>query len=306
MVNLIMNTNKKVQILLSTYNGEKFLEEQLDSIIKQDYPYISILIRDDGSTDDTINIIKRYCKSYKNISYYQGKNLGVIGSFFDLIKRTNEEYDYFAFCDQDDIWKYNKISRALEKLENLRTKVRLYCSNLILVDQYKQMYKKQRLQKKNPSFGNAMIENICTGCTAVCNLELLNYLKNIEYQNIIMHDWWLYLVASCFGEVYFDEEPFVLYRQHGSNVVGTTNNFFKKTIKRIKTFDKNNLSNQISYFYICYQNIITNEKKKSIQILLNYKSNKMYKFKLLLHKKIKRQSSIDNFLFKILFLFNLK
>lgn len=307
MVELIkVNTNKKVQILLSTYNGEQFLKEQLDSILRQDYPYISILIRDDGSIDNTINIIQEYCNKYKNIKYYQGKNVGVVGSFFDLIDMIDRECEYIAFCDQDDIWLPNKISRAVEILECMSTEVKLYCSNFFLIDKNKHLYKKQKLQGKNPSFENAIIENICTGCTAVVSIKLIDYLKNIEYKKIIMHDWWFYLVATCFGEAYFDKKPQILYRQHENNIIGASNNFVLKNIKRIKIFKKNELHNQVSYFYKCYIDIIQDEYKRSIELFLNYKTNLNNKLQLLLSKSIKRQNKIDNIIFKVLFLFNLK
>ena len=108
----------KVQILMSTYNGEMFLEKQLDSILAQNYP-IELLIRDDGSSDRTVEIIKRYQKKNKNICLVEGHNLGVISSFFELFRIADESADYFALADQDDIWFPNKVERAVSAFHSL-------------------------------------------------------------------------------------------------------------------------------------------------------------------------------------------
>lgn len=300
------NKVKKVQVLLSTYNGEKFLKKQINSILNQDYPSISILIRDDGSDDRTREIIKKYIKKYSNIKYYQGNNIGCVGSFFELINKAGMEYDYFAFCDQDDIWLSNKISRAIEKLDELSDNIKLYCSNLILVDENEVRYKKQSMEYKQPSFGNAIIENICTGCTMVINRELLTLVKNIDSHNIIMHDWWIYLVATCFGNVFFDKKSFVLYRQHKNNVIGSTNNFIEKNIRRIKRYQRNNISNQISYFAKVYGSQIQKQNRADIIVFMNYKKNMLRKLQLIFNRRIQRQNNIDNLLFKILFLLEMK
>ena len=102
---------------MSTYNGEKYLREQIDSILNQDYPEISLLIRDDGSTDGTVDILKEYAQKYRDIDYYVGENLGVQNSFFDLMKRADKRAYYYAFADQDDVWLPGKIKRAIELLE---------------------------------------------------------------------------------------------------------------------------------------------------------------------------------------------
>ena len=108
---------EKVQILMSTYYGEKYLREQLDSIIKQTYPLINILIRDDGSSDGTLSILKEYAGKYDHVTYYEGENIGVIQSFLQLLKESDANVNYYAFADQDDVWLPEKIVRAVEKLE---------------------------------------------------------------------------------------------------------------------------------------------------------------------------------------------
>ena len=110
---------KKVQILMSTYNGEKYVNEQIDSLLQQDHTNLEILIRDDGSKDSTVSILEEYHKENPNIKLIIDKNKGVISSFFELAMKASEEADYFAFCDQDDYWKPQKISRAVNLLERV-------------------------------------------------------------------------------------------------------------------------------------------------------------------------------------------
>ena len=108
---------KKVQILMSTYNGEKYVDEQINSLLQQDHTNLEILIRDDGSKDSTVSILEEYNREYPNIKLIIDENKGVISSFFELAMKASEEADYFAFCDQDDYWKPQKISRAVNLLE---------------------------------------------------------------------------------------------------------------------------------------------------------------------------------------------
>ena len=115
---------------MSTYNGEKYIKTQLDSILAQDYEEIDLLIRDDGSTDSTREILSAYAKKYSSITWYSGKNIGVQKSFFDLILKANLERDYYAFADQDDKWLPGKISRAVSILKE--KSVRTMIKNIIL------------------------------------------------------------------------------------------------------------------------------------------------------------------------------
>ena len=128
---------KKVQVLLSAYNGEKYLEEQIRSILAQEHKQLTLLIRDDGSTDHTIDIIKRYADNYENVAYYTGKNLGVQQSFFNLMKHADKTADFYAFADQDDVWMPDKITRAIALLEKESTDLPLlYASETKLVDEH--------------------------------------------------------------------------------------------------------------------------------------------------------------------------
>ena len=226
---------------MSTYNGSRYIRTQLDSIIAQNIVNKELLIRDDGSTDDTVAIIEEYQRKYSWIRYYKEKNIGVQKSFFDLLKQADSNADYIAFADQDDEWLPDKLKRAVEILENRDHQIPLlYCSNKIITDENLQPIDVTVASPvKKTSFGNALVQNICTGCTAVINQSMVRMLqKNMpqDIDNIIMHDWWLYLTATCFGEVCYDQNSYIRYRQHGSNTSGAMlnrKNLFCYRVKQI-------------------------------------------------------------------------
>lgn len=215
----------KVQILMSTYNGGQYIRTQLDSIIAQNIENKSLLIRDDGSTDDTVSIIHEYQKIYSWIVLQEGKNIGVQKSFFELISLSDESADFVAFADQDDQWLPLKLCTAVDCLKTFSEKEpALYCSDKLIVGKNLEDIDVtvSRVVRK-AAFGNALVQNICTGCTAVINKSLLLLLKQnmpVNPEAVIMHDWWIYLVASCFGKVYYDSNAYIKYRQHGNNTAG--------------------------------------------------------------------------------------
>ncbi|MGN0290954.1 MAG: glycosyltransferase family 2 protein [Lachnospiraceae bacterium] len=292
--------DKKVQILMSTYNGEKYLEEQIESLLRQTYPHIEILIRDDGSTDSTSTILKKYEKEYGNIHVFLESNVGVTKSFFSLLSKSDA--DYIAFCDQDDIWLEEKVERAVEKLCEIQGAA-LYCSNKILVDAESRIIGENKKTILKPGFGNAVVECICTGCTAVMNRELAEIIKNHIPENAILHDWWCYLVACYVGQVVFDEEAYIWYRQHGGNVVGQSNGIvgnLKAKAKYLKN-NRGKLRKQLTEFQQIYHQ--QDEKDRIVKEILE-SENWRKKAKAVFSKKYYRQSKADQWIVRGLLLFN--
>lgn len=236
---------KRIQVLMSAYNGAVYIREQLDSILGQDceelgMAELSVFIRDDGSSDGTQEILEEYEKKYpKQIHWVQGKNKGVIGSFFELLKEADEDVDYYAFSDQDDYWMPDKLSSGIRLLEGTEDRGApcLYCCRPKLTDEHLvELTEHIRRPPVCPSFGNALIENVVTGCTAIINPSLRRLVAAELPKFTVMHDRWLYLVASCFGTVIYDETPHICYRQHGGNVVGTKNGRFAEFRERLSRF----------------------------------------------------------------------
>ncbi|MCQ9628121.1 glycosyltransferase family 2 protein [Cetobacterium somerae] len=227
-------SDKKIDILLSTYNGENFLEEQLNSIVKQTYENWKIIIRDDGSTDKTVEIIKKYMKRYpKKIKVIENNgNLGAAKSFMSLINYSNS--DYFMFCDQDDYWLEDKIEITLKKMLELEKKNKnkpiLIHTDLKVVNQNldeisSSLWSYQGVNPKIKNYRKLIVENNITGCTVMLNKNIKKYLKNYDIKKyIIMHDWFLGVLVAKLGVIDFVEKATILYRQHGKNDTGAKKN----------------------------------------------------------------------------------
>ena len=236
----------KVAVLMSTYNGEKFIVEQLDSIIDQKDVECSLFIRDDGSSDNTLNIIEEYKDKHPNfyIEIITGKNLGVARSFMFLLDYVSVrmDFDYFAFADQDDYWFNDKISCAIKSLQGNDSRPRLYMSQFQMADVLLNKIETPLLKPKL-KLENALANNIATGCTMVFNKHLVKQLTKYNPRFITMHDYWIYLVAvSINAYIYFDTTSHFLYRQHVNNVIGGKgDNFVKRwRLRWNKLFEKGN------------------------------------------------------------------
>lgn len=300
---------KEIQVLLSSYNGEKYIKEQIDSILTQKNVDIQLLIRDDGSSDGTRQILKEYADKYANVSVVYGENVGVIRSFFELIESADVSVPYVALADQDDVWLPDKLYRAITLLEMEKERMPLvYCSARQLVDAElhpipaAMTYPDIRLE-----FGNALVENMCTGCTSVINQQMLLLLKGRTPEFTVMHDFWIYLVGTCLGKVVYDEESFILYRQHGNNVVGSASSIVENYKRRIKNFRKHRgqLTKQAEELLRIYREEMPEGKRELAELLIQTKSGMKARRKLLRERKIFRQRKSDNVIMRILLLLGL-
>ena len=276
-----------VAVLLSTYNGEKYLKEQIDSILNQIGLNVCVFARDDGSKDSTVNILKEYSENYSNFSYYCGLNVGPAQSFFELIKQSPNS-DYYAFADQDDVWDQNKLECAVKMLSKKDASIpQLYYSNLRIVDQdlkyYRMSHQKPYIHKKRYS---ALAEGCATGCTIVINTVARDFLKDKLPSECTMHDNWIYMVCKLFGEVNYDFEGHISYRQHGGNVIGTYlgKKNAKTYIKRFKRLFNRNLQprykNAIS-FWNAYGDLLNADDRKKVLEIVHYKNSFINRCKLL-------------------------
>lgn len=221
----------KVDILLAVYNGEKHLDELINSLINQDYPNFHIYVRDNHSTDRTVEILKIWQQRYpsKLTLYLSDKNDGIIRNFANLMEKSNSSY--VMFCDADDIWFYDKVSYSILKMKELET---IYGSSfplllhtdLIVTDENLNMIAPSfwKLSKLNTSekcqeLSRLLVQNHVTGCTMLMNRALINLCLPIPLE-CVMHDWWIALVASCYGKIQTLSSPTLLYRQHGLNDTG--------------------------------------------------------------------------------------
>lgn len=290
---------ERLQILLSTYNGEKYLAAQLDSILKQTYQNIEILVRDDGSTDGTVALLEQYEQEYENLVYYRGENMGVIQSFFDLLRHSDEEAAYYAFADQDDYWMPEKLEAAVKMLEQQAADIPLlYCSDTYVSDENLTIIKKDD-KNPRPSFGNALVQNICTGCTAVMNRQLRDIVKETRPEQIVMHDWWFYLSAEVNGLVCYDNNSYIKYRQHGNNAFGE-----KKSRLEVWKYRLGQLTARRGYIYPQLEELkkwypdMTEEKRQMVERVLGARRGLGKKIKLICDKKIYRNSREDDLVYR--------
>lgn len=223
-----------VCVLMSTYNGDKFLREQINSILNQKSCVIKLVVRDDGSSDHTIEILEEY-KQKGLLEYTKGKNVGPAKSFIELL-RLAPLADYYAFCDQDDIWKDEKLINAIYRIERTENENRriLYCSDLTPLVNGKPL--KNNLIGNRHSNNYKTIITMCSfifGCTILMTKEARNLIIMAPpLEEHPMHDWWCAALISVYGTVVFDENSFILYRQHSRNMVGANLDLKKKMKSR--------------------------------------------------------------------------
>ena len=224
-------------IFLATKNGANFLHEQLDSIEQQEYKNWVVFASDDGSTDSTLDVLLRYQKRWgeKKLIIFTGPQKGFQQNFWFLLHqiKTNQ-FSYFAFCDQDDIWNELHLKRAIDSIRLYPKIPFLYGSRTQYIDEYGSLLDFSPAFQKKPCFQNALVQNIAGGNTLVFNLAAHNCLKKIPFDYpIVSHDWLTYIVVTAIGgRVIYDQDPSVFYRQHGANIVGRNDRFFDQ-IKRI-------------------------------------------------------------------------
>jgi len=268
-----------VQVLLSAYNGADFLMEQLRSLYAQRGVNVQILVRDDGSTDATRQLLEAE-QAAGRLTFYTGENLGWARSFMDLVYHSGSA-DYFAFCDHDDIWLPEKLQKAVESLEkrgkrkeerevfgnssskdynpqaeelptnssqtdkpqtsNLKPQTtdlpRLYSSNLYYF-RNGETTGKVYPDGREWSLERGLVQCVSAGCTMVFNRKLRDLLKTHPPRELRAHDWWTYLVALSMGEAYYDDDAYLLYRQHDHNQIGDKRTFteiWRRRLKKIPT-----------------------------------------------------------------------
>lgn len=291
---------KKVQILMSTFNGEKYLQEQLNSLFNQENIKLDILVRDDNSTDKTKEILDR-----NHIKWYTGKNLKPAKSFFDLIKKSGD-FEYYAFCDQDDVWDNKKLYIAIEKLEKYNNnKPSMYFSNKKIVDQNLN-YLYTTNETKKISLGSSLITNIATGCTIVINKKMMEALKKYSPSFIEMHDAWVYkLCLALDGNVVFDKNSYINYRQHQNNVIGNSESILSKIKRRLKGIIKCNHIKEKMALEILegYKDVISQKNLEILNDFVGYKKLKN-KFKLIFKEEYKTGDFSKDLIFKIAVLIN--
>lgn len=215
----------RVAILMATYNGAAYLEEQLDSLRSQTHPWIDVIVSDDGSEDGTLDILLEWKQKWDrgDFLFRRGPGRGFAENFRSLIVDPVFDADYFAFCDQDDLWEPDKLEIAVSRLAGATPDTpALFCSRTLTMSEVGEAVGSSPLFARKPSFENALVQSLAGGNTMVLNRSAQSTMERASRRSgFVSHDWWAYLLVSgAGGDVFYCARPLVRYRQHGLNLVG--------------------------------------------------------------------------------------
>ena len=262
----------KIAVVMSVYNGEAHLVEQIESVLNQTDVDLTLFVRDDGSIDGSLDILSDYEKK-GSIRLFRGSNVGVVPSFLSLIGLVSSEYNYIALCDQDDVWRPEKLSRALAVIEDRDQGIpQLYCSEYVFCDAGMNQVGPSKLNRIGVNFDKMLYENMVSGNTVMMNRALADAVIQGGVEGVYCHDWWIALVATALGELTYDDYPSLYYRRTGSNVSPTGNSRLSLLNYRIKTFFQRRqltcITKQLEKLRHVYGDDLPEEKKATLSLFL--------------------------------------
>lgn len=244
------NLDYMYDVAICSYNGEKYIEKQIESILLQTFPPKRIIISDDGSSDNTLDIIKNVFSQYNFDSYeiISGLKKGSVFNFFHVISYCDSDYIFLA--DQDDVWEKDKAEILLGIFQQNESEIKLVFGDASLINEkeelvYPSFFTYQGLNSNILKDDSILYKNCIQGASCAINRALkdlvIDSLKYIDINNLYMHDWWIGLLARYYGEVYFINKPLIKYRQHSQNQIGVFNHSlrFLSYITRFKYHLKN-------------------------------------------------------------------
>ena len=303
---------KSVLVLMATYNGERYLSEQINSILVQEEVAVNILISDDCSTDKTADILRKYSSDYSNITVlHSPKNVGGIANFFSLIRyaaNMKERFDYYAFSDQDDYWLPNKLLSASSALDNFDiSQPLLYCSRQTNCDEsleplYTDYY--SQWSRKDYAYSNLVNLPSAYACTMVFNYELLYKMSKIPPTTRRWHDEWALVLASLFGKVCADENAYMLRRIHGDNVFGKKKTLSAKIQHRPFSWNRGPVFSEAAKDLVnIFGSELGREDAKFISGVATYRDKMTTRIRLALDKRIHGLSPKNDAFMRIKILF---
>ena len=276
----------RICIIMSTYNGEKYVVQQLDSIFQSKKTEIGLYVRDDGSKDRTVEILKEYGIEHNvQIEINLGQNVGSAKSFLAAL-RDCPKANYYAFCDQDDVWIDGKLSAAVEQIGKTDQPV-LWCSDYQVTDSELNVMIPSALKQPVQDSMRAVFYNNVPGCTMVFNWALMQELRKVNISNIRMHDIMAINVALITGKVIFDKTPYVLYRQHGDNVLGyghkkiQIGKWIKEKLELIRNKEDYSTAEYAKAVLNVFENQMNESEKKEYELISKMNSGLISRLKVL-------------------------
>jgi glycosyltransferase involved in cell wall biosynthesis len=288
-----------VEVLLATFNGEKYLAEQLDSLLAQCGVNISLLVSDDGSTDKTLEILDTYQYSFSEFRILDGPKLGPQANFFSLLLKSTGEY--VALCDQDDIWEKTHLIDSITRLSSLGPRVTFSAVTEFSSDSsipHQIWPRKIRIGK----IENLLFENYVRGCTIVMNRSFVEIVNTKHPKHSVMHDWWIALVGIGIGCLSANPQPEVRYRLHNNNFVGSSPTFKSKVWRTSKILRSGSMSliGQIEDLNSIHSNKMNEKSRLSTSIWIN--PDKMESLRKQIFSLVRYRSTLmEEFLIRFLF-----
>ena len=287
----------KVTVLLATFNGVSFLNEQLTSLSAQQNVDIEVFVNDDGSTDGTLQILETWRDKGLVVSISESTGVGSTKAFLKLLQECDEK-PYVAFCDQDDIWEKDKLTSQVNFVRG--TLPMMSTCSRIYIDESGSEIGKSKVLQNSPSFENACFENIAPGNTTLLNNSAIKIVNTLKSPPINHYDSWIYLLISTFGKVNYIPLHLVRYRLHSANSVGLRKTSYRKSIQGIRNF----LSQQ-EFLVEKKSEFLSPSQKAHLSTISSFvkEGSLRKKIALLPRLRIDRQSCLDSFVLKFLLLF---
>ena len=301
-----METDKRVQILLSTYNGETYLRQQLESYLDlENFEICKVLIRDDGSSDSTREILEEY-EQHEAFEVTYGENIGITNSYLWLLEHCDLNCEFFCLSDQDDVWLPDKIQKAVALLDARPSeRMLLFASRSTVTDEELRPLGLSTDPIRGVSYYNAMIQNVLPGHTQIFNRTMRDSLVCHGIIGAESVDWWMYLLASGLGEVLFEPSSTVLHRQHSGNAVGYQLGFcgsLKKRLGYLRQGKGNAISFQLQAFLSCYETELPEMFRQETVNYLKSLEHLSTRMRYLSTSRVYRQDRRDDWKFRLLYL----
>ncbi len=294
---------------MGTFNGEGFIREQLDSIAAQTHQNWKLVISDDGSTDQTLEIARRWAREVgeERVDFRRGPGQGFAQNFLSMACDPNLRANFYAFADQDDIWLDDKLLVAVNRLMDRQMEIdspRLYCGRTIYVNRDLKPVGLSPIKRKKPSFQNALVECIAGGNTMMFNHKSKQLIENLGVLPVVSHDWWVYKVISgADGLIFYDPEPEILYRQHENSLRGEKISISSR-LSRLSRALRGQIAQDNSANLYCLQQIYQHLSTSSQTLFTEFRdirNGSRYKriFKLM-KSTIRRENPFENLIFFLL------
>lgn len=298
-----LNRKPTVSVLLSTYNGHKYIRELVDSVLAQEKVDVRLQVRDDGSSDDTLQILESYYDP--RISVRTGHNLKPAKSFLSLLRECDDS-EYYAYCDQDDVWYQNKLITAVKELQEINEPA-LFISTYDVVDaDLNKMFTFDMKYEEPLRLQDTIIYRAPSACNMVFNHALREVINKSNPQSVRMHDFWTLLVAESHNfKIITKNAPLIKYRQHGNNSVSITPSIMTRVKRLLNSLSNGNNERwrQAKELYEVYKDEISKEQKDILETVVNYRSSIKKRLQLLRDKRFVTTSAYINLLFKVSVLF---